>query len=173
MYLQSKDLNLEELNDLVKKFKTDDFKYIMQGLLNEFQFEYFRPELIKASELESLNIFSNSGEFKVRKIDDDLYRCVYLGEKDLNLGLEDFSTELKFSESKEIFTILWGENKLGQDYFVEQTIPHYFKYPVDLRPSKEKQRVILKQILYFSPKGNSEFIRNYDLEVKTEEELCQ
>ncbi|MFN8578239.1 MAG: hypothetical protein U0354_15485 [Candidatus Sericytochromatia bacterium] len=173
MYLQSKDLNLEELEDLIKNLKKDDFKYLFQSRLKNYDYDYFNIDIIKAHELNSLNLFSNTGELKVRKLEDNLYRCVYLGEKNINLNLDDFSSEMKYIKEEEIFTILWGENRPNQDNFIEQTIPHEFNYPIDLKQLKSNQRVVLKQILYLNSYGNPEFIRNYDLEIKTEEELCR
>lgn len=173
MYLQSKDLNLDELKLALKKISATDFNYIMKGTLEDFSFDYFKVEALNFSNLDTLNLFSNIAELKVRKLKENLYRCVYLGEKLLDIGLDDFSSELKYTNTKNVSTILWGENKPDQDFFVEQNIPHYFRYPVNIKEIKDNQRVILEQVLYFNSFGHIEFIRNYDVKVKTEGELCQ
>jgi len=173
MFVKSRDLKKSEFFELLKSLKTEDFNFMIQTSAQSYEFTYFEKEKLQAEQIETLNLFSREGELKIRKLDLDLFRVVYFGESDFKPDWVNIAGEFVFSERKKVKIILWGESKEDQDFFVEQTIPHYFNYPVSKNNEKENQRVLLIQEVFYDEWGNVSFVRNYDLEVKNEVELCQ
>lgn len=74
-------------------------------------------------------IFSPEGELKWRRTA-DLMRVVYLGDEPPPEGLEDRSTELADLRRHNSDFVLWGKRSDIKDEWIEQQVPHRFKYPI-------------------------------------------
>lgn len=172
MFLKSGDLSQKEILSLLENLTSDSYKFMIIETISTNNISIFNEKEI-SNDFISLNLFSVHGELKVKKLDKDQYRCVYLGNKSVDYPLKDYSEKLKDLNEIRDQIILWGEKKEGQNFFVEQEIPHYFNYPLEIK-EKGTSRVILKMSLLKDDNGETQFFRYIDLEeVKEEYLLCR
>lgn len=162
-FLKTKDLKKEGWQKLIGCISTEIGARMIIESPESIVFDWLDKEKI-LPEFFRGRIFAPSGELKWRKID-DYYRCVFLGDEDL-IGdrLDDFNHELKNSEPEKSSFILWGERHNMEPEWIEQVIPHRFKYPLlNGNISRGRLKLIVEEWVSKTT-GEICFSRYYDLE---------
>lgn len=125
--LKSKDIIIDELISILESLP-DDMRIVRENP-ESMLFDWFSSDVSIENSYRG-RIFSEAGEVKWRKIGNK-YRTVFLGNQDLvGTYLDDYSCKLEgLLEPPPCKYVLWGERTKLKNEWVEQVVPHRFKYP--------------------------------------------
>ena len=134
-FLQVNDFDTDSFFDLICRYHTHAAQHFETlPILLAFSparalFEILNTDESFFKNTDQGRVFSPEGELKWRRIRDKM-RVVFLGDVAPPEGLEDRSSEL--SDLKKVVSelILWGERTDIKNEWIEQQVPHRFKYPV-------------------------------------------
>lgn len=162
----SGDLSPSELRKTIAGFSWPAPPLLMAFSPAEAVLDRFDPELLdRMGPTDQGRVFGPSGELRWR----DLYgtfRVVYLGEGPGPQGLEDFSGELAGVSPVTRTLFLWGERTDTENEWLEQQVPHRFRYPIE-GTEYSRGRAALEVEDWVDAAGLPQFSRYRDLvEVK-------
>lgn len=132
----------------------------------EAKFDHFYMAEDFISQTIQGRIFSPQGELKWRKLD-GLMRTVYLGEGPLPDKFEDNHGEIDALKKELREYYLWGRYRAATAEWIEQQVPHRFKYPLN-GVAGDMDRVVLVTEAWVDGAGIPRFQRYYDVKVKRE-----
>ena len=171
MVLKAGDIELEELNKIIEGLPVGD-RWICVETYENIIFDWFNSQIESIVKSYSGRIFSEDGELKWRKLG-NIYRAVFMGSMDLiSDKLTDFSMELKDLRKTERGYILWGERQIKKEEWIEQIVPHRFKYPLSgKKVERGRVKVIVEE--WFDSTNKIIFSRFKRLEEIRGDEQCQ
>lgn len=158
MYIWKKDLNEEELGEMIEELSgsgNEQFQYQIIMTFGDCNFEKFdiRTTITEFDKIVSGRIFGKDAELHFRRISDTIFRTVVISERELST-LDGVETKDLESSCKSYY--LWGEKLKNEKAWFETRIPRLLPYPLD----NPKELVKLKTVEYKnSENGLIEFIR--------------
>ena len=166
MYLWKRDLNEEDLKDLIKTLnKNASLAYHIIVTFGDCDFEEFVLEKLgDFDKIVSCRIFGPDTEIHFRRLNDSIFRTVVTSERKLsNLDGMENKEDLEVSNNTSYY--LWGK-KLDSKTWFETRIPRLLPYPLDA----PEEFVKLKAVEYRNKEsGLVEFIRFNGIEGEEEE----
>ncbi len=129
----------------------------------QFQFDRFSPDPGFLAAAGQGRIFSPALEFKWRRVG-EVIRTVVLGEQETPApeSFTDYSAQLEPLVSKQHPLFLWGVRTDTTDEWIEQQVPHRFRYPVT-GAKFSRGRVVLVVESWFDNAGLPRFSRYHHI----------
>jgi hypothetical protein len=160
--VQSSDLSLDALLELVRKSEWPESTRIMAFSVAQTSFTFLRganDDLIRVS--EQGRIFHSGGELRWRVVEGGI-RAVYLGDEGL-VGLEDAADALQGLVPRQRVGLLWGERTDLEPEWLERQVPHVLRYPFQ-GGKIARGRLAIRMEEWVDGEGIVRFARYMDLE---------
>ena len=169
--LGAADLAIPDFMEAISGHAFPEQAFLMAFSPAEAKFDHFQMDEAFMPQTIQGRIFSPQGELKWRKLD-GLMRAVYLGEGPLPDKFEDNHGEIDELKSQLQEYYLWGRYREATAEWIEQQVPHRFKYPLS-DVTGDMDRVVLVTEALVDGAGIPRFQRYYDVKVKRENDHAQ